>query len=52
MSLRSRESLIFDRSVPGKVGMDLPKLDVPAPKDTRPAHLRLPAAARIERAGR
>ena len=40
MSLRSREPLIFERSVPGKVGMDLPKLDVPAPKDTRPAHLK------------
>ena len=40
MNLRQRESLIFDRSVPGKVGMDLPKLDVPSPKDTRPAHLK------------
>jgi glycine dehydrogenase subunit 2 len=40
MSLRSREPLIFERSVPGKVGMDLPKLDVPAAKDTRPAHLK------------
>jgi glycine dehydrogenase subunit 2 len=39
MSLRSREPLIFERSVPGKVGMDLPKLDVPVAKDTRPAHL-------------
>jgi len=40
MSLRSREPLIFERSVPGKVGMDLPKLDVPVAKDTRPAHLK------------
>lgn len=40
MSLRSREPLIFERSVPGKTGMDLPKLDVPAAKDTRPAHLK------------
>ena len=39
MNLRQREPLIFDRSVPGKIGMDLPKLDVPAAKDTRPAHL-------------
>ena len=37
---RTREPLIFDRSVPGKVGMDLPRLDVPAAKDTRPAHLK------------
>jgi glycine dehydrogenase subunit 2 len=40
MSLRSREPLIFERSVPGKVGMDLSQLDVPAAKDTRPAHLK------------
>ena len=40
MTLRTREPLIFERSVPGKVGMDLPKLDVPAAKDTRPAHLK------------
>lgn len=40
MSLRSRESLIFDRSVPGKVGLDLPKLDVPEAKDLRPARLK------------
>jgi len=40
MALRTRESLIFERSVPGKVGMDLPKLDVPAAADTRPAHLK------------
>jgi len=40
MALRTREPLIFERSVPGMVGMDLPKLDVPAAKDTRPAHLK------------
>jgi glycine dehydrogenase subunit 2 len=40
MALRTREPLIFERSVPGKIGMDLPKLDVPAAKDTRPAHLK------------
>ena len=40
MTPRNRETLIFDRSVPGKVGMDLPKLDVPAARDTRPAHLK------------
>ncbi len=40
MSLRSRESLIFDRSVPGKIGLDLPKLDVPEAKDLRPAKLK------------
>ena len=39
MALRTRETLIFERSVPGKTGMDLPKLDVPAAQDTRPAHL-------------
>jgi glycine dehydrogenase subunit 2 len=37
---RTREPLIFLRSVPGKVGMDLPRLDVPAAQDTRPAHLK------------
>jgi glycine dehydrogenase subunit 2 len=37
---RTREPLIFERSVPGKVGMDLPRLDVPAARDTRPAHLK------------
>ena len=40
MTTRTREPLIFERSVPGKVGMDLPRLDVPAARDTRPAHLR------------
>ncbi len=40
MFLRQRETLSFDRSVPGKRGMDLPKLDVPAARDTRPAHLK------------
>ncbi|BDU75026.1 aminomethyl-transferring glycine dehydrogenase subunit GcvPB [Mesoterricola silvestris] len=40
MMNRTREPLIFERSVAGKIGMDLPKLDVPAAKDTRPAHLR------------
>ena len=40
MALRKREPLIFNLSVPGKVGMDLPRLDVPAAKDTRPAHLK------------
>jgi glycine dehydrogenase subunit 2 len=40
MTTRTRESLIFDRSVAGKVGMDLPRLDVPAARDTRPAHLK------------
>jgi len=40
MSLRQRESLIFERSVPGKIGLDLPALDVPEAADTRPAHLR------------
>ena len=39
MTTRTRETLIFDRSVPGKVGMDLPRLDVPCARDTRPAHL-------------
>jgi len=40
MTPRTREPLIFERSVPGKVGMDLPRLDVPAAQDTRPAHLK------------
>ena len=40
MALRKREPLIFNLSVPGKVGMELPRLDVPAAKDTRPAHLK------------
>lgn len=40
MMNRTREPLIFERSVAGKVGMDLPRLDVPAARDTRPAHLR------------
>ena len=40
MTTRTRESLIFERSVAGKVGMDLPMLDVPEPRDTRPAHLK------------
>ena len=40
MTTRTREPLIFERSVPGKTGMDLPRLDVPAARDTRPAHLR------------
>ena len=40
MMNRTREPLIFERSVPGKVGMDLPRLDVPEAQDTRPAHLR------------
>ncbi|MDP2876370.1 MAG: aminomethyl-transferring glycine dehydrogenase subunit GcvPB, partial [Holophaga sp.] len=40
MALRTRESLIFESSVAGKIGMDLPRLDVPAAKDTRPAHLK------------
>ncbi|MDR2561275.1 MAG: aminomethyl-transferring glycine dehydrogenase subunit GcvPB [Holophagales bacterium] len=40
MALIPKESLIFERSVPGKVGMDLPKLDVPEATDTRPAHLK------------
>ena len=54
MSLRSREPLIFDRSVPGKVGLDLPKLDVPPAKDTRPPHLKrngfdaLPSCSEVE----
>ena len=40
MFLRQREPLSFERSVPGKRGMDLPKADVPAARDTRPAHLK------------
>jgi glycine dehydrogenase subunit 2 len=40
MTARSRESLIFERSVPGKTGMDLPELDVPPAQDTRPGHLK------------
>jgi glycine dehydrogenase subunit 2 len=40
MTTRTREPLIFERSVAGKVGMDLPRLDVPAAQDTRPAHLK------------
>ncbi|MCE1229230.1 MAG: aminomethyl-transferring glycine dehydrogenase subunit GcvPB, partial [Firmicutes bacterium] len=54
MALRTREPLIFERSVPGKVGMDLPKLDVPVAKDTRPAHLKragfeaLPSCSEVE----
>jgi glycine dehydrogenase subunit 2 len=40
MFLRQREPLSFEHSAPGKRGMDLPRLDVPAAQDTRPAHLR------------
>ncbi|HQL48558.1 MAG TPA: aminomethyl-transferring glycine dehydrogenase subunit GcvPB [Holophaga sp.] len=40
MALRQRETLIFEKSVAGKVGLDLPRLDVPAAADTRPAHLK------------
>ena len=40
MTTRTREPLIFERSVAGKVGMDLPRLDVPAAQDTRPDHLK------------
>ena len=40
MFLRQREPLSFERSVPGKRGMDLPRLDVPVAQDTRPAHLK------------
>jgi glycine dehydrogenase subunit 2 len=40
MTARSREPLIFERSVPGKTGMDLSVLDVPPAQDTRPAHLK------------
>jgi len=54
MSLRSREPLIFERSVPGKTGLDLPTLDVPPALDTRPAHLKrggfdaLPSCSEVE----
>jgi glycine dehydrogenase subunit 2 len=54
MSLRSREPLIFERSVPGKTGLDLPALDVPTAKDTRPSHLKrgafdaLPSCSEVE----
>jgi len=40
MTTRTREPLIFERSVPGKTGMDLPRLDVPPAQDTRPDHLK------------
>ncbi|MDR0498517.1 MAG: aminomethyl-transferring glycine dehydrogenase subunit GcvPB [Holophagales bacterium] len=40
MALIPKETLIFERSIPGKTGMDLPRLDVPVAKDTRPAHLK------------
>lgn len=40
MNLRSREPLIFDRSVPGKIGMDLPLLDVPPAENNLAPHLR------------
>lgn len=40
MTTRTREPLIFERSVPGKIGMDLPMLDVPVAMDTRPTHLK------------
>lgn len=40
MFLRQREPLSFERSVPGKRGMDLPRLDVPEARDTRPTHLK------------
>ena len=40
MFLRQREPLSFERSVSGKRGMDLPRLDVPVAQDTRPAHLK------------
>ena len=33
MALRQRETLIFEKSVAGKVGLDLPRLDVPAAAD-------------------
>ncbi|HNX93857.1 MAG TPA: aminomethyl-transferring glycine dehydrogenase subunit GcvPB [Holophaga sp.] len=54
MSLRTREPLIFERSVPGKMGLDLPALDVPPPVDTRPAHLKrqgfdaMPSVSEVE----
>jgi len=40
MTTRTREPLIFERSVQGKIGMDLPQLDVPVARETCPAHLR------------
>ena len=40
MAVIPSEALIFESSVPGKIGMDLPALDVPAAKDTRPTHLK------------
>ncbi|MCL1892734.1 MAG: aminomethyl-transferring glycine dehydrogenase subunit GcvPB [Holophagaceae bacterium] len=40
MALIPKESIIFERSVPGKVGMDMPALDVPIASDTRPSHLK------------
>ncbi|MDR1840572.1 MAG: aminomethyl-transferring glycine dehydrogenase subunit GcvPB [Holophagales bacterium] len=40
MALTPSETLIFERSAPGKTGMDLPALDVPRAADTRPAHLK------------
>ena len=40
MTTRTREPLIFERSVPGKTGMDLPRLDVPPARDARPDHLK------------
>lgn len=51
---REREPLIFESSVPGKVGMDLPRLDVQPAQDTRPEHLRrgpfqaLPSVSEVE----
>ena len=51
---RNREPLIFESSVVGKVGMDLPHLDVPEARDTRPEHLRrgpfqaLPSVSEVE----
>lgn len=40
MALIPKEPLIFERTVPGKIGMDLPALDVPTARDTRPPHLK------------
>ena len=54
MALRTPEPLIFQRSVPGKTGLDLPRLDVPAATDDRPAHLKrrafdaLPSCSEVE----
>jgi len=54
MALRTPEPLIFQRSVSGKTGLDLPQLDVPAATDTRPAHLKragfdaLPSVSEVE----